>query len=267
LAAHPWISIETRDGHLFVDGSKVEGPGSAKDQYRAACQRIADEVASPLGRRVGVTVVDAEGVARHVAVHPDGTVEDIDQLIVAASAPLVAAGVGAGEAAPEYGVAAPSRSRRPAFWAFAAALAVVLSGALAISNGWGRSSTPQARQATAQVVADPSSSASPAPAAPSASAVAEVTPAKPKRLLVGEVKPDGICRVAVLVGTTSGSAKVRIVLRSKDGSTRKRQLSVDDGITEVHFEQLPAGRTQWQIRSTGAKPLTGHVYVMPAPES
>ena len=85
LRPEPWVSIELRDGVVRVDGDPVLG-GSPEDRYLRAVRRVAEEVATPLARRVGVTVSDARGVVTHLAVSPDGTTESIEELVRAATA-------------------------------------------------------------------------------------------------------------------------------------------------------------------------------------
>jgi hypothetical protein len=86
LAAEPWVTIELRGGQAFVDGARVEHPGSPEERYRAAVGKIAAEVAGPLGRLVGVTVTRKDGVVDHLAVHPDGNAALIRELVRSSTA-------------------------------------------------------------------------------------------------------------------------------------------------------------------------------------
>ncbi len=260
LTPQPWLAIETQGERVFVDGSEVEGPGTVADKYAAATARVADEVAAPLGRRVGATVTDADGTSRHVAIHPDGTVEDLDELVSAAAAPLPAAAsavpASMGGAGRATGTEWPGRgSKRPLVAGAAVALVALLSGAVAMSNVWGESGEPPARSGT-RLAADQSSSASPS---------TEPAATTPVRSLAARVRSTGPCQVLVVADTSPRGARVTVVFHSTDGSQVVHRVRAEDGRARLVVEALFPGRTTWEVRTEGTEPVRGVVRVMPPP--
>lgn len=260
LTPHPWLSIEIDDGRVSVDGSEIEVPGTTDDTYHAALQRIAEQVATPLGRQVGATVTGPAGASRHVAIHPDGTVEDLDELITAAAAPLPA--IAPAEPA-ATAPATPSRrdwpgllSTRPLVAGAAVALVALLSGVVVVSNVWGDAAKSPAKSDAVRVDADPSESPSPS---------AESVRAKPLRTLAATVRPTGPCQVRVVAGTSPRRAKVTVVFHSPDGTKVVRKVHAERGQLRLVVEQLPPGRTTWRVRTHGTEAVRGIVRVMPPP--
>jgi hypothetical protein len=74
-----WVYVELRDDTVYVDGTPTEGATPA-DRYQAALRRVADVVASPMGRPVPVWVGSATAVVNRLWVSPDGVCEPFDAL-------------------------------------------------------------------------------------------------------------------------------------------------------------------------------------------
>lgn len=275
LTSQPWVTIELDGDAVVVDGVPLQrsSPDDGAD-VAAALRRTADLVAAPLGRSVGATVVTPDGSRQHVAVRPDGRVDDLALLVAAASAPpvpVISLDASAG-GAPEPPSAAPHddpRARRGRVIAAVAILvALIAIGVTAAIQGWGGHTADD-------TVADPNrevsrvdhaagdadaGAAGDGAAGPATSGTGAVAP---KRLLVAEVTPRGPCRVGILVASPARAGQVAVTLTSPDGSTVRRVLTVNQGVARVLIEDLPAGPTRWQVTARGVAPLSGTVKVMP----
>jgi hypothetical protein len=275
LAAHPWVKIEIADGRVSVDGTLMGGAGSPEDAYLAALQYVADEVATPLGRRVGVTVYDKGGVVSHLAVQPDGHTQAIEDLVREAAAPVLprgaavssAATTGAVPAAPRRTPPFPTREPReeqvrrrwaPVGWAVAAAALVVgaIVAGMAIT-GAGNSATDDLSVVSADTTSEPSADPSVTPAA----LPLEVRWARPHDALVADVEARGPGAARVLVGATSRSVRATLTFRSADGGTLSCKVTLHRGITRVLVQDLPGGAVKWTVTARGYRSVSGVVRV------
>lgn len=257
LAADPWVSIQLRHDSVLVDGVEVAGP--AQDRYARALRQVAAEVAAPLGRPVGATVVDRRGGTTHLAVHPDGSTDDIAALVAAASAapaPVVRL-----RAEPPGATVAGKRrgpwSRR-LVWGLAGALAAGLTaGGVA---------------ALASVAIDSREPATPRPMAltsPAGSGLASPTvPAATRTTVVADVVAAGPGRVRVLLGELPHEGRVVVTLDPARGDRLVRRVVVGPGRDRLLLTGLTGGRTAWRIAFPGMAPVSGTVRVAarPAPE-
>ena len=259
LAPSPWVSVELRDGGVYVDGTPVEVVGAPEDRYLAALQRIADRVAVPLGRRVGVSVNDGRGVT-HLAIHPDGTAESIEDLVREATR-VEAAAAASPEPEPARRPRLRDRPGRPVLWAATALLGVsaVVGAAVAVGAATDRAATDLAG-AAAPATADPSMAA-----ATSTPTVTVTRWRNPSVTLVSDASALGRGRLLLLVG--ADAPRVRVVVRvvTADGSRQVRRVVLHGGIRRLVLRSLPGGEAAWRISARGAKPLRGTVLVTPLP--
>lgn len=274
LAPQPWVEVTLDDGSVLVDGRAVGGGGAVEDRYLLALQEIAQEIATPLARQVGVTVSDRNGPVRHLAIHPDGRAEDIDSLVREAAGGLAAAEPATHpdrEASPPGTVtpeAAPARHRgalrRRISWAAVAALGVaLLVGGVAAVASVMTGTTPTEPMA----LTTPTSGAT-GPEAPTASATRVVTKVvtrwrRPHTALVAEVAPAGLHRVAFLIGATARPLRVTVTVDSEGGAPVTQRLVLRGGIERLVLKGVPGGQATWRIEAPGARPLTGSLLVPP----
>lgn len=265
LRPDPWVSIELREGRVFVDGKPVPVTGPPEDQYLLALHRVAEEVAAPLGRRVGVTVSDTRGVVTHLALDPDGNAESIEDLVRAASAPTFATATATAAAQPSPDVRTRRRRIRPV--GLAAATAVLL---VALAVGAATVLSPTSGRSEEREPADPPGAAVAGPArAPARSATrVVVTPRwrEPRLALVADLAPGRRGRVVLLVGATAPRARVHLRLRPASGAVVRRTVVLHGRIRRLVLDDLAGGVAAWRITARGARALTGTVAVRrPAP--
>lgn len=295
LSSSPWVAVELSAGAVTVDGAPVQGDGTAEGRYLAALQQVADEVATPLGRRVGVTVSGAAGVVGHLAVHPDGTVDSIEELVQAAHAPAarvvpVARDESAVPAAPPPPArtaatpagAAPARGgRRTLVVASAvllAAAAVVAAplvngrdGELASSSGGDAAAAIGEADTGAGDGVVEASAGGPTAETPPAAVAQEVLAASVLRLrvlLVADVTSTAPGEVTLRLPATPRVVRAEVRLRAADGRVVVRRLRLGPGRSgEVVVTDLAPGAARWTVRAPGAVASAGPVVVMaPPPE-
>lgn len=265
LSQEPWVRVELRDGGVQVDGVPVQLAGSAEDRYLAALQQVARDVAAPLGRRVGVTVMDASGVVAHLAIHPDGSADSIDDLVRAARSPVVvpqprgpvvaqSRGVTVAAADPGGG----SRARRLRVLLGAAGLAAVLvTGIAVLSEAVGGSPSGPAAQ---EVLQD-------TPVA----AAADLRDVSPGALLQRRLRlepvvvADGPCRVRITLRPAARPTQVTVRLRPADGPVVQRRLMLEQGARSLVLTDVAPGPARWHVSAPGARQVSGRIEVMPPP--
>ena len=284
LNASPWMDVALDGRAVSIDGVPVQADGTAEGRYLFALHQIAAEVATPLGRRVGVTVTDGRGVVSHLAVHPDGTVDSIEELVRSANEPVVvpAPRAGGGAAAPstrQPWVVLGSRRRLIAVVAavVAAASAVVAAPLLDGRSGdVASSSIGDAEPADAgpdSSVRDTTSGGSAAPGAASsvaAEAVAHDVVAAPvlrlRVVLAARVVSDLPCQFSMVAPATSRSVRARVTVVTGDGQVLVRRFRLGpDGPATLVLEGLTPGVTRWTLAAPGAVPTSGRLSVMPLP--
>lgn len=242
----PWVELALRDGLVLLDGERVGGPGSREDRYLAALRRVAEEIATPLGRPVGVTVRDARGVVTHLAIHPDGTAEAV--------APPPAAGQ-----APRPAPVPASRHRRRREGTLVPVLAAAVLAAAVAAGALVLHRPGEPDQGAGGPTLQPRPSAT----------VGEVVvrtrwrPAGPA--LVADVRPHGPGALRVLVGATRRPATVRLALLPSDGAPLRRTVVLHGDIADLTLGGLPDGPLRWRVETSGARPLTGTVRVPALP--
>lgn len=299
LSASPWVAVELGPGGVTVDGVPVQGDGTAEGRYLAALQQVADEVAAPLGRRVGVTVSGAAGVVGHLAVHPDGTVDSIEELVQAAHAPAAVV-VPAARAespasppppapppAPPAGAPPARGGRRTLVVASAVLLAAAAVVAAPLVNGRDGELASSSNVDPAAAVGDEAGGgqgdddvveaaagdlAAEAPAdAPTGAAAQNVLAASVLRMrvpLAADVASTAPCEVTLMLPATSRVVRAEVRLRAADGRVVVRRLRLAPGRSgEVVVTDVAPGTARWSVRAPGAVAAAGRVAVMaPPPE-
>lgn len=244
LTAHPWLTVVLGPDGIVVDGAVVQQVGGADEiDLDAVLQRAAVDVARPLGRAVGATVLGVDGARRHVALRPDGRVDDLALLVAAAAAPLVPVA----DRAPT--TRAPGTPPTPARrWWLVAAAALLLVASIVGGAGLLRDRDDSTDGAGGPTGADESGRA------------AAANPGAQRRPDV-EVSRAGRARVRVVVTGLGGAPRVRIVLTSPDGNRVRRVLDVEGNDARIVIGDLPAGRTSWRVSARGFDPVAGTVRV------
>lgn len=277
LAAHPWVKIELLDGRVSVDGTVMDRAGSPEDGYLAALQYVADEVATPLGRRVGVTVYDKGGVVSHLAVQPDGHTQAIEDLVREAAAPALPRGASEASSAVASAVPAASAPGTPAFplresprdgavrrrWApvgGALAAAAIVVGAIVggmtlsgLDGSAGDDLSVASADTTAELATDPTVTPGAVPI--------EVRWARPDDALVADVEARGRGEARVLVGATSHAVRATLTFRGANGVTVSCKVMLHRGITRVLVKDLPGGAVKWTVTARDFRPVSGVVRV------
>ena len=257
LAADPWVSIQLRHDSVLVDGVDVGGP--ADDRYARALRQVAAEVAAPLGRQVGATVVDRRGGTTHLAVHPDGSTDDIAALVAAASA-APAPAVRLRAERPVVSVAGKRRGpwSRRLVWGLASALAAGLTAggvaalaSVAIDSRQQPNPRPMAQTS-------PAGTGSASPSAPAAT----------RAPLDAEVVAAGPGRVRILLSALPRQGRVTVTLDPARGDRVVRRLLVGPGRDRLLLTGLTGGRTAWRLSFPGTSSVAGTVRVAatPAPD-
>ncbi len=284
LNASPWMDVSLDGRAVSIDGVPVQADGTAEGRYLFALHQIAAEVATPLGRRVGVTVTDGRGVVSHLAVHPDGTVDSIEELVRSAGQPVVVPPPRTGDGAAASSTRQPwvvlgSRRRLIAVVAavVAAAAAVVAAPLLDGRSGdVASSSIGDAELADAgpdSTVLDTTSGGAAAPGAASsvaAEAVAHDVVAAPvlrlRVVLAARVVSDLPCQLSMVAPATSRSVRARVTVITGDGQVLVRRFRLGpDGPATLVLEGLTPGVARWTLAAPGAVPTSGRLSVMPLP--
>ncbi len=294
LSASPWVVVELGSGGVTVDGVPVQADGTPEGRYLAALQQVADEVAAPLGRRVGVTVSGATGVVGHLAVHPDGTVDSIEELVRAAHAPaaLVVPAARAERAAPPpsppseppVGASpAPRGGRRMLVVASAVLLAAAAVVAAPLVNGrdgeLASSSSVDPAAAAGEVagaapdddvVGAVASGDGAADAVPTATVAHDVLAAPVLQMrvpLTADVASSGPCEVTLVLPATARVVRAEVRLRTADGRVVVRRLRLGPGRSgQIVVTDLAPGTARWSLQAPGAVAASGQVAVMAPPE-
>ena len=296
LSASPWVSVRLEAGAVTVDGLPVQADGTAEGRYLAALQQVADEVATPLGRRVGVTVAGAGGVVNHLAVHPDGTVDSIEELVRDAHAPAAtvvptarAERIVASPTAAPIPAPARVRRRRPRSTLVAAAAVLLAAGAVVAA--------PLVNGRDGELASSTSSDLGALPAAPGLGAGGDAADVPAAAVDAPEAEPvEAVAAQQVLAGprllkrpvlaatatsTAPGEVTLRldaparavhaeILVQTSDGRRVVRRLRLGPGRpTVVVLADLEPGRATWLVRgrSRHVVPDRGQLQVMaPPPE-
>ncbi len=272
LTASPWVSVELDDGSVAVDGVPVPVEGDPEDRYLAALQQVASGVAEPLGRPVGVTVSGGSGVVSHLAVHPDGTVESIEELVRAASAPVEVPA----PRAPAPSVARAGARRRDGASLdprrrLAAVAGVVALGAGAVvvaplfngSSGDTASSsigTPRLVDTTPTSVEQDAGDAAAAPR------LVGTRPLRLRVVLTATVTSPAPRELLLTLPATAHRVRVTVRVSASDGRVVVRRLWLGPrSPRRVALADVASGPARWSVRAGGARPATGRVVVMSLP--
>ena len=272
ISASPWVRVELRGGSVLVDGVPVEADGTPEGRYLHALQQVAQEVATPLGRRVGVTVTDGRGPGSHLAVHPDGTVDSLEELVRAAHAPS-SAPPALTPLVPSRPVARATRSRRR-LGVVAAALVVAATIVVVapLLDGGGGDPAASGIGAPEAVGAEPTTAALGEGAAQAAAQRVVSSPELRLRVVLApRATSTAAGEVVLVVPATPRAVRVEVRLVTSDGRIVVRRLRVAPGSPgRVVLVGLAPGAARWSVRAPGAEGLGGELNVLappPAPAS
>ncbi|MFN8192999.1 MAG: hypothetical protein U0R80_01810 [Nocardioidaceae bacterium] len=255
LSAEPWLTIELRADAVVLDGMPVSGDDPLRERYARVLRRVATEVATPLGRQVGATVVDRQGVVAHLAIHPDGTTDDVDALVAAAAtAPDPVIRLRAGIPATVAGKRRGPWSRRMA-WGLAGALAAGLTagGVAAIASVAIDARMPEDTRPMART----------SPPAVDGTSPAVVVVDDPSSDPTVRLVALGPGRVRVLLAHVSVPGRVVVALDPARGDRVVRRLLAPRGRSSFVVRGLAGGPTAYRVTLPGGERASGSLRVPP----